>query len=406
MNSGGGTPCTQLLAAATLGGGAAPANVLGALVNVVRHPGTNVGALFNLVGSTPPYPTTLTAAPHDWTMSLNVTGGGLADPTELALDRYGNVWVTNYGNPGIAGLIAYSPQGTPFAGSPFGVGLQTEAYGMALDRNGDAWVASRANRTNGAAVGSVAKFLGASSGTPGALAGLFQDQSIQYPSAIATDPAGSGSVLIVNYNHGSVTYYDLNGNFQKSVGQNAVSYPVSVTSDNAGGAWVGNYDHFVTHILADGSAQNYVCCNVLESVKLDQFSNVWISNYNAIGVQQIYTFSEVSPGGAVLINEQSGGGLNSPSGSAVDAAGQFWVANVNSTGSFTEVAGNASATPGAFLSPSNGFGLDAGLSGAFTIAPDQSGNLWVSSRFNNKVVMFFGMATPTRTPATPLTQAP
>lgn len=410
-STGNSAACSPLFTAATVNG-VAPTDVLGALLNIVKHPGTNVAAVFGAIGSTPPYPTTLTAAPHDWTMSLNVRASSLFDPTDVAIDRYGNVWVTNFGTAAAdAGLLAFTPQGSPFPGIPYGAGLQTEAYAMALDKNGDVWVASRENRSSGTAVGTVAKFQGAEASTPGALLGQFQDSTIQFPTALATDPAGNGTLLIANYNRGSVTYYDLNGTFQKSVGQNAVSFPISVTSDNAGGAWVGNYDNYVTHILANGTTQNVTCCYVAQSVKLDRESDVWIANYIGIGRNQQYTFSEVAPSGSVLIYEQSGGGLYSPAGGAVDAGGQFWVANYNAIGSITEVAGNESSSPGAFLSPSTGFGLDAQLCNPFGIAPDPSGNLWVSSRNGNRagansLTMFFGVATPTATPATPLPQVP
>ncbi len=410
-STGNSAACSPLFSAATVNG-TAPTNVLGALLNIVKHPGNNVAGVFNAIGSTQPYPTPLTGAPHDWTMTLAVKANGLFDPTDLAIDRYGNVWVTNFGTQAAdAGLFAFTPQGTPFSGAPFGAGLQTEAYAMALDKNGDVWVASRENVSSGSAIGTVAKFQGAGSSTPGALVGQYQDSTMQFPTALATDPAGSGTLLIANYNRSSLTYYDLNGHFLKSVGQNDLSFPISVTSDNNGGAWVGNYDNYITHIFADGTVQNVTCCYTAQAVKLDSHANVWIANYNGIGTNSVYTFSEVSPAGAVLIDEQGGGGLHVPAGAVVDAGGQFWAANYDVPGTITEVAGNDSAAPGTFLSPSTGFGLDAQVSTPFGIAPDPSGNLWVSSRNSNspnanRLMMFFGLATPTATPATPLPLAP
>lgn len=236
---------------------------------------------------------------------------------------------------------------------------------------------------------------------------------MQFPTALATDPAGSGTLLIANYNRGSVTYYDLNGTFLKSVGQQDVSFPISVTSDNAGGVWVGNYDNYITHVLANGTVQDITCCYVAQTVKLDRHGDVWVANYDAVGRSSDFTFSEVAPTGSVLIYEQTGGGLHSPAGGAVDAGGQFWTANYNNPGTITEVAGddNTAATAGTFLSPSTGLGLDAQLSNPFGIAPDPSGNIWVSSRNSNSpnanaLTVFFGLATPTATPAAPLPQAP
>ena len=70
--------------------------------------------------------------------------------------------------------------------------------------------------------------------------------------------------------------------------------------------------------------------------------------------------------------------------------------------------GTVSGEPaiGTALSPSTGFGLDANLIEPYSIVPDRSGNLWVSNFYNNDLVMFFGMATPTMTPTLPVPAAP
>ncbi len=413
VNSDGGTACAPLFAAATAAGGTAPTDVLGALLSIVRNPGRNVLAVFSAITSTPPYPTTLTSPPSDWTMSLSVTGGGLVEPTQLALDGSGNVWVANYGGQHAAGLVAFSPQGTPLAGSPFGAGLQTEAYGLVVDKNGDVWVSSAENVNTGSTVGSVAKFQGASSSAPGTLVGQFYDSTLNWPESLAADPAGSGSILIGNYVGGTVTTYDLNGVFLKNLGGGRATFPVALTSDTAGGAWVGDQgDGNIVHMLANGSVQLVACCNGAQSVKLDPQGNVWATNYYPSGRSSTYSFSEVAPNGSVLLNEQTGGGLNSPGGGAVDAGGQFWVANYNGAngaqyGTFSEIAGNGTTVaPGTPLSPASGLGLDAAMSSDYTIAPDASGNLWLAVRNGNSLRMFFGLATPTATPATPLPQAP
>lgn len=418
VNSDGGG-CTALFAAATPTGGSAPTDSLGAALDIVRNPGHNVGAIFSAISSTPPYPTTLTAAPSDWSMSLSVTGGGLVEPTQLAIDGLGNVWVANYGDPdsatgaASAGLVAFSPQGTALSGSPFGAGLQTEAYGLTLDRNGDIWVTSAQNTGSANSTGSLAKFHGASSSTPGALVGQFSGGTLNWPESVASDPSGNGTVLVGNYVGGTVSVFDLNGNFLRDFGNKVPSFPVAVTSDNAGGAWVGDQgDYNIVHIRADGSTQAVSCCSGAQAVVLDKHANVWATNYFPVGRNSAFTFSEVSPAGSVLLGLQGGGGLNSPGGAAIDAGGQFWVANYDGAdgtpyGTLSEFAGSDTAVAaGTALSPASGLGLDAGMSRAYAVAPDASGNLWVSVRNGNSLRMFFGLATPTATPAAPLPQAP
>lgn len=244
---------------------------------------------------------------------------------------------------------------------------------------------------------------GAAAGTPGTLVGTFSDDSLNFPESIAADTSTS-TILIGNYASGSATVYDLTGNFVKNVGAGYSSFPVGIASDGAGGLWLANYnDSNVTHVVADGTAQNIDCCNSAESVSVDPKGNVWVANASPNGTD--YTFSEISNGGIVLLNEQGGGGVTTPGGGAIDAAGQFWVANYYGS-SFSEIAGNSASVPaGTPLSPF-GFGLDANLIEPFAIAPDPSGNLWISNRAMDSVVMFFGLATPTATPAPPFPTAP
>lgn len=413
VNSDGSEGCSPLFTAATVNG-TAPTDVFGAVLNIVRHPALNVAAVFRAISATSPFPATLTAPPNDWTMSLKVTGGGVAEPTALALDHAGNVWVANYGSQQPAGLAAFSPQGTPLSGSPFGVGLQTESYGVAVDKNNDIWMTSKENvQSNG--TGSVAKFHGIGSSTPGALVAQYQNSSFNWPVSAAMDPNGSGTMLFANYVGGTVSIFNLDGTVHSVLGANLSGsqrpfFPVMAVSDGAGGAWVGDQgDSNVDHLLPDGSEVQALCCNSTQTVALDPQGNVWATNYIAVGND--YTFSEISPGGSVLFDKQAVPSLYAPGGAAVDAGGQFWALNyaavAGTYANFSEIAGNNAGVPaGTPLSSSTGFGRDAQMSVPYAIAPDSSGNLWVTARAQNAVYMFFGLATPTATPAGPTPQLP
>ena len=402
VNSTGGTPCSALFAAATPSGGTRPTNVVDALLNIVKHPGNNVAAVFNLISSTPPFPNALMRAPNDWTMSLTVTGGGLSEPTAMSVDRSGNVWVANFVGPAYdgsgnspGGVVAYSPQGTPFSGTPFGTGNESEVYGLTLDKNGDVWITSEENVAHDGSYGSIGKIAGANSGAPGAYLGTFYDDSLNFPESIATDPV-SGNILVGNYAGSSATFYDVNGHYLNNVGTYSAAFPDDLVSDGAGGVWLANQgDYTITHVAADGTVQRPNCCSEADTVALDPQGNVWVTNFGAINGS--YTISEVSPTGSVLIHGASVPGLSTPSGAAVDAGGQFWVLNYHS-GSLIGIAGNNNVlAPGSGLSPI-ALGKDANLLEPFSIAPDASGNLWVTNRAQNNVVMFFGLATPTQTP--------
>ena len=63
-------------------------------MNIVKNPANNVAGVFSAIGPQPPFATTLTQAPNDWTLSLTVTGGGMltgstgiADESPEALAR-------------------------------------------------------------------------------------------------------------------------------------------------------------------------------------------------------------------------------------------------------------------------------------------------------------------------------
>src|ERR1700744_3690744 len=77
INSDGTTGCAPLFSAATPSGGSAPTNTWDALMNIVKNPGNNVAGVFSGFGPQPPFATTLTQAPNDWTLSLTVSGGGM-----------------------------------------------------------------------------------------------------------------------------------------------------------------------------------------------------------------------------------------------------------------------------------------------------------------------------------------
>jgi hypothetical protein len=134
------------------------------------------------------------------------------------------------------------------------------------------------------------------------------------------------------------------------------------------------------------------CCNGASGLAVDQGGNVWVANYFGSSI------SEVSSAGAVLLNGQTGGGVDHPNAVAIDGAGHVWVANLHKS-TVSEFAGYNAASPGAPLSPAAGLGTDAQLGSPFALAIDASGNLWVSNSVGaNTVTVFVGLATPVKTP--------
>jgi hypothetical protein len=406
VNSAGTTGCAKLFSAATPSGGTAPKNTLNAALSIVQNPGQNVSAVFDAIDSEAPFPTSFAKPPHDWTMSLTVSGGGMSSPGALGVDGFNNVWVANY--PG--SISAFSAQGTPFNSSGYGGGILSEVYGLTVDFNNNIWVTNEENPGHYPAptFGSITAFHGAEAGTVGSV--LFgkdyiYDSSIDYPFALAADP--DGDILVLNNAGSSVTVYTNGGTFVKSgVASGETSLPVALAADLDHGIWIASEgNNSVTHVDKNGAllAHSY-CCDGANGVATDNLGNAWIANYYGGSV------SELDSAGAVEATT-TGGGLtgkysNEPSGIAVDASQNVWVANYFGR-NISEVAGSAGTlTAGTPISPASGYGLDANLLQPFSIAPDAGGNLWVSNFGNKTLTMFFGLATPTKTPLQPAPTAP
>lgn len=399
--SDGTTGCSALFAAATTSA-TPPQNTLAAVLNIITHPGQNVPAVFGVIGSSPPFPSTLSHAPSDWTMSLTITGGGLSSPASLAVDATGSVWVANY--PGV--LSAFSPQGTPLSTTGYGIGTLSESYGLAIDPTGNVWVTNEETPAHSPTTGSVSAFLGSSSTASGTLlsgTSYFDDSSVDYPRAVAADT--NGNILIADYGNSSATIYNSSGQLvQAGVSTGAAALPVAISADTSHGLWLANQgDNSVTHISSTGAILAHtICCDGASALAVDSAGNAWVANYNNSSV------SEISASGAILVDSANGGGIagNNPNGIAIDAAQNIWVANFRGN-SISELSGNASsATPGAAVSPTTGYGLDAGLTLPFGLALDPSGDVWVSNFGGSSIVMFFGLAAPTATPVLAAPAAP
>lgn len=446
VNAAATTACTPLFAAATpaaVVGSTPPADTFAAALNIVKDPGQNVAAVFATLaanGTPQPYPTTLTQSPNDWTMSLNVTGGGLTAPTALGIDAQNNIWVANQDGP----LSAFTAQGTPLSSTGFGVSSGVsqiaEVYGLAIDTSGNIWVT---NTNGGGGAGSVTKFLGATpASTLGNVAGSFSDGSIQYPYAIAAD--SDGNLFIANSGTSSATVYTPAGSLLYAglgASSNLGDAPNAIALDAAHGFWLSG-DQNVAHVSAPTVASpngallaNIPCCAQSYGMATDAAGSLWVADYLG-GTHSDGAFAEIttpSPGtsSTLTFSGFDSGGINHPAMVAVDSAQNVWFSNrignsiteiaataPPATGAIrlrphglTPVSGSGSSNPTA-ISPSTGvygpggYGLDASLGQPFTLLPDRSGNLWVSNEGTMAVTMFFGLASPTVTPLQPAPSAP
>ena len=464
VNSNGGSSCTPLFAAATPSGGTAPADTLGALLNIVKNAGQNVAAVYNVVQSTPPFEPILTKIPNDWTMSLTIQGGaldpntgfinksdpnyalagGLYYPTAIDIDANGYVWIGNNGsgtNSGDSSVSQFTPQGkalSPITGYGFtstGAGELNELFSLAIDSTGNIWVTNEQNEGQGN--GSLTGLLGSNSSTPGALIPntnaatggngtnyFFDSSSVSgtyFPIALSAN--NSGQIFVLNQDAQYSSVFTAATGAISALGIGDISFPQSIAADASGGVWLGNSsdpttdDTTVTHIASDGTNFRPVCCNGPDAIATDSTGNLWVENYGD------NTISEVSPTGTVLVNKLAISGVQQSNGLSIDAGQNLWIANYHSStaslgASFTGIATSSltalspapsgcttTGTTTTCTSP-GGFGIDAGMAAPVATIPDRSGNVWVTSKGTNGVVMFFGLATPTATPIRPAPTAP
>ncbi len=396
VDSDGGADCETLFTAATPANGATPADTLTAALNIVKNPGQNVASVYGAMSTAPPYTTSLTEAPNDWTMSLTVTGGGLIEPTALDIDASGNVWVADY--PGF--LSAFTAQGTPLSGSPYGNGILNNSFGLTIDTLGNIWVSNEEYPNHGDGTrGAVSLFRGANSSTPGAWQFYIDNDTVDTPIGLAADT--NGDVLIANATSSMASiYFSTPTLVATNLGHSESSFPEAITADASHGLWLANEgDGSATHVAINGTILSHtVCCAGADAIVMDVNGNVWVSDPYSGAI------AEISPTGT-LLQFSSAGGLSSPSGLAIDAAQNIWATNISGN-TISELSGSLSNTPGSGLSFASGYGRDANLLNPHNLIPDSSGNLWITNYSDNNLVMIFGLSTPTTTPAGPIALAP
>jgi streptogramin lyase len=393
------TPCSQLFASTTPSGGSAPSNTLDAALNLVRNPGSNVGALYTQGTTSSAFTPALTAAPADWTLFISYTGGGMNSPSSLGVDSMGNVWVASY----FSAATEFSPTGTPLFPNGITSGGLSESYGLAVDAQDNVWITNEASpSTVNGSLGSVSVF--SSSGQPVSGATGYAAGGLNYPVAVAIDT--NADAWVVDFGNSHVTLLSSTGaplSGAAGYTTDSFAFPIAVAVDGNHNAWIGDQnDAVITRVSSDGTQFLKVsCCDGPNALAIDQLGNVWAANFYGDSV------SEISSTGAVLSSGYSDNkaSIDHPQGVAIDGSGHVWISNFRGP-SITELAGATASSPGQILSPTAGYAPDAKLLEAYGIVIDASGNLWVTSFGDNILTEFIGVATPVKTPRIGLPQTP
>ena len=390
--------CGQLFASTTVNGASAPADTLDAAINLVHHPAANVTALYTQSSTSSVYSPALTTAPADWTLFLSFTDPVMNYPTALGVDSTGSVWVASY----FKAASKFSPIGKPVFPAGITGNNLSDSYGLAIDASDNVWIT---NEPEGSLPGNSVTVLNSNGQSVAGTTG-FTSGGLSYPVGIAIDT--NATTWVVDYGDAHVTLLSTSGSpLSGSSGYTASSFafPVAVAIDANHNAWIGDQnDSIVTRISADGKTVLPVsCCISPNGLAIDQRGYVWVANYLGDSI------SELASDGTIVVPATSGftagGNIRHPQAIAIDGAGNVWIGNFRAV-YLTELAGSNSTTPGQALSPAPGWAPDAKLFGAFALAIDASGNIWVTNSYSNLLTEFVGLAAPVKTPLLVLPQAP
>lgn len=409
--SGSSSQCANLFGAATPAGGRTPANTLAAALDIALNEGNNVAALFALAG-TGPYQPALNTAPHDWSLAVSYTGGVLdagSDPRALAIDAAGNAWVASLSsdssvNGGEGFVVQIGPQGVQ-GPSLMGNGI-LGPDAVAVDASGNVWVANLSSSTNNGQ-GSISGLTSAGAPIAGSPFG-----GVLAPRGLSVDPAGN--VWALNPNSSFLTELPVTSSYaptQIPVTETANGVTADLGTlgiDGSGNVFStdGNNDVLVGLSAADptqelpGGPFSGGGLDIPTGLAVDISGNVWAVNSGGQGVTKF-----VAAGGTYSPVQFLVSSIGRPGTAASDGAGNLWVANQDASGNRGVVPVSNSGTQ---LGGTAGFYTGGGAlqTEPANVAIDPSGDVWLVGAGGTNVVELVGAAKPVKTPLVGQPQLP
>ena len=353
------------------------------------------------------------------------------NPTDVALDGTGNIYVADYANHTIrqvtaAGVVTTLAGSANLAGSTDDTGSAARfnhPQSVSVDGSGNIYVADSSNNTiRKITAGGAVTTLAGSAGNPGRADGTGSAALFDYPSGVAVDGAGNVYVgdslnnIIRNITPGGVvTTLAGSAVFAGSAdgtGTAARFYgPQGVAVDGSGNVYVADYYNstirkitaagVVTTLagsagnpgIADGPGTTAQFYNP-PGVAVDGSGNVYVADYNISIIRKITAGGVVTTlAGSAGVKGSADGTGNAarfffPSGVAVDGSGNVYIADssnntirkITAAGVVTTLAGSAGKA-----GSTDGTGSTARFNQPNGVAVDGSGNVYVADSSNNTI---------------------
>lgn len=353
------------------------------------------------------------------------TAGKLYNPNSVTVDKFGNIFISDYGNNLIRKIDA--------TGTITSFASVYQPYGITTDTFGNVYVADISGRSilkinTAGTISTIAGAHGggdAGDGGPATLAQLT-------PSALAFDQLGNLYATDLNFSsrkvrkintYGIITTVAGNGpagfsgdGFAATLAK--LSYPNGVAADRMGNIFISDQvtnrvrkvspsgiittyaGNGGTGSAGDGGPATNANLNFVSGVATDTSGNILIVDKSNNLIRSVNTSGIINRiAGTVGLGAFSGDGaaataaqLNAPSGCAYDANGNIYIAdNNNHRIRKVDVAGNISTIAGCNFNSAQGYfgdgspGISALLNLPSGLAYDTSGNLYIADRNNNRV---------------------
>jgi hypothetical protein len=402
-----GQPCT--------GGTTPTSDTLNAALAITQNAGlVNMQGVYEVASLTTAFTPALAAQPSEWSLPLVFT---VANHGPLAIDAGGHVWLLGPDpnpapspatlNLAVAEMDAdgtfLSPHRTGHDWSGGGVSSipDDDKTNLAIDQSGNVWVGGTGH--------TIAVLSSSGSGAPGAP--FSADTGPDHTAAVTIDSGGNAwfasgdtapSIFELTYN-GSV-----GTNISGAGGYTAGNCPCDgMAADASGNMWVvsSGMNQYIAQLDSTGHQGNIVpppngySVTTFTAIAADASGVLWIADQHNHG---IWKFTPAGDSGAYSptpFNNNAAQGTK-PKAIAVDGAGHKWVANNPTSNasypSITEFSVDGTTN----LSPTDGFGfgvVGALGGGAYALAVDGSGNVWVTNT-GTSITEYVGAAAPTKNP--------